>query len=198
MELKKLFLGLLLASVTFGQVSAQTFRFGLEAGGGISNFSGADAKNLSGSLSSRIGLVGGLFLQLNFGDSFAIQPEVLYAQKGSQTTSGSNNSTFDLSYVEIPVLLKLYLPTPGIKPNIFAGGAVGFNTAANLVASGTPSAIANISSSDVGVIGGVGVDIDKFSISGRYELGLTKVSTSTTGSDIQNGTISVMLGYSFM
>jgi hypothetical protein len=197
MKFKALMLGFALTALAFGQASAQKFDLGLEAGANFANFIGnsVSAASLTG---SRLGLVGGGFLELNFGNSFAIRPELLYAQKGGKDTS---NNTLQLDYVEVPVLLKLSLGTPGINPGILAGPAFSWNTVAQAVSSGgTSTAIQNVNTSDVGFIVGAEVDIEKFFVTGRYELGFNNVVNAVggTSSNVQNGLITLMLGYSFM
>ncbi len=191
MRLKGLFLGLALLALAAGQVSAQTFNLGLEAGANFSNFVGSDV-TVNDVTGSRLGFVGGGFVSLNFGNSFAIRPEILYEQKGGKDTS---NNTYQLDYVEIPVLLKFSLGTPGINPSILLGPSFSFNMVAQVANSGSTSAITDSNGSDIGVIGGVEIDIDKFLVSGRYELGFNDVAQNT---HIQNGTITLLVGYAFM
>lgn len=196
MKMKTMLMGLILAGGIAAQASAQSFRLGLEGGANIANFSG-DFGGATG-LGSRVGVVGGAFLQLNFSDSFAIQPEILYTQKGGTQAMSGGTVTIDVSYLEFPVLIKFYLPTPGIKPNLFVGGSASLLAAASNSANGNSSDISSfVNSSDVGLIGGAGVDIDKFSLSARYELGLGDVSKSTA-TNYTNGIITFLVGYSFI
>ena len=189
MRIKALMFGFVLAALAFGQASAQKFNLGVEAGANFSNFIGSAAP--TGSLNaSKLGLVGGGFLSLNFGNSFAIRPEVLYEQKGNQIT-GTSTST-ELDYIEIPVLLKLSLGTPVFNPGIILGPSFAWN----LVAKDASGAnISNISTSDIGLVMGIQVDIDKFLISGRYELGFDNVAQNV---NVQNGVLTFLAGYSFM
>jgi len=180
----------LAVAVLAGSASAQTFNLGLEAGANFSNFIGSDISKVGTVNDSKLGFVGGGFLSLNFGTSFAIRPEILYEQKGN-AISGTSTTT-EMDYLEIPVLLKLSLGTPGINPALLLGPSFNWNTVAK-DASG--NSISNISSSDVGIVGGVEIDIDKFLISGRYELGLDNIQQNT---NVQNGTITLLAGYSFM
>src|SRR5690349_10362918 len=112
MKLKTLVLGLALLAA--GQASAQNFHLGVEGGANFNNFIGSDV-SANSLTDSRLGFVGGAYLTLQFGNSFAIQPEILYAQKGGKNTS---NDTYQLDYLEVPVLLKLSLGTPLINPGI--------------------------------------------------------------------------------
>lgn len=191
MKMKNLLFGLGLLVLAASTVGAQTFNLGLEAGANFSNFIGSDVSQLGNNANnSKLGFVGGGFLCLNFGNSFGIRPEILYEQKGA-AISGTSTTT-ELDYVEVPVLLKFALGTPGINPAILLGPSFDFNTVANDVNGKT---ISGINSSDVGLMGGVELDIDKFLVSGRYELGLDNVKNNT---NIQNGTITLLVGYSFM
>ncbi len=121
MNLKTLFLGSVL--LIAGSVSAQTFNLGLEAGANFSNFLGSDAGSLAGNgvafSADKLGFVGGGFLQLNFGDMFSLRPELLYEQKGNQI-SGTQSSV-ELDYVEIPVLVKVSTGLPVVNPAILLG-----------------------------------------------------------------------------
>jgi hypothetical protein len=191
MKFKAFVFGLGLLALGVGQASAQTFNLGLEGGANFSNFIGSDASNITtgNALAAKLGFVGGGFLCLNFGNTFAVRPEILYEQKGAAISGTS--TTDEVDYVEIPVLLKFSLGSPGFNPAILLGPSVSFNTASNFVNNGGNA----ISSSDVGAIGGLEIDIDQFLISGRYELGLENVEK---GVDFQNGTITLLIGYSFM
>ncbi len=190
MKMKLLVLALLLAGMTVVQASAQTFNLGLEAGANFSNFIGSDVANVGNDLSSKLGFVGGGYLSLNFGNSFAIRPEVLYEQKGTAITGTTTSD--ELDYIEVPVLLKLGLGTPMFNPSILLGPSFSWNLLAKDAQGDT---ISNINSSDIGVVGGVEIDIDKFLVSGRYELGLQNIQQNTK---VQNGTITLLVGYSFL
>ncbi len=191
MKLKALALVLILAGfgvANAGMDPSNTFSVGLEAGANFATLVGSDVTNVGGTLNSKLGFVGGGFLSLNFGNSFAIRPEVLYEQKG--TAINGQTTTPELDYIEVPVLLKLSLGTPMVNPGILIGPSFGWNVLAQNLGSGT-----SVSSSDIGLVGGVEVDIDKFLVNGRYELGLDNV---TQNSKVQNGTFTFLVGYSFM
>ncbi len=165
-------------------------QFGLEAGANFSNIIGSDVSSLATDNTNRLGFIGGGYLSLNLSPSFAIRPEVLYEQKGV-AISGTSNSD-ELDYIEVPVLLKIGLGTPIISPNILIGPSFSWNT---LAKASDGSSISGITQSDIGLVGGVEIDIDKFNISGRYELGLENIEKNV---NIQNGTITLLAGYSFL
>jgi len=166
-------------------VQAQSFHLGLEAGGDAAYFENSDASQIQG---SHYGLAGGAFAEFGLGD-FAIQPEVLYIRKGAQTLDAT--STFVVDYIEVPVLLKYYFGLPVINPAIFIGPYVAFNT----LAQAQNGIITNPSSTDWGGVAGAEIHLGALSLSGRWELGISHVTTDT---NIQNRDFLVLLGYSFI
>jgi len=129
MKFKALALVLALATVGMAQAAdpTNTFSLGLEAGANFSSLVGSDVSStISSSLTNKLGFVGGAFLSLNFGSSFAIRPEVLYEQKGAAISGTS--TTAELDYIEVPVLLKLSLGTPVVNPANLIGPSFSFNT----------------------------------------------------------------------
>ncbi len=179
----------ILMGLTVIQASAQNFNLGVEAGANFSNFIGSGVSQIGAVNDSKLGFVGGGFLCLNFGNSFAIRPEVLYEQKGN-AISGTSTTT-ELDYIEVPVLLKVGLGSPVFNPSILLGPSFSWN----LLAQSSGTNLSGINSSDVGLVGGVEIDIDKFLVSGRYELGLDNVKSNT---NVQNGTLTFLVGYSFI
>ena len=190
MRFKMTMMVLVLTALTAVQASAQAFNLGFESGMNFSYFMGTDANNLSASgvSSSRLGFVGGGFLSLNFGPSFGIRPELLYEQKGAQI-SGTTTS-FEADYLELPVLLKIGLGLPGLNPSLLIGPSFDWTTLSSL-----PANSGAVNSGDVGLVGGVEFDFSKFCFNGRYELGLDNVSGNK---NLQNGTFTVLMGYSFI
>jgi hypothetical protein len=188
MKLKTLALAVVLMGMGAVQASAQDFHLGIEGGANLSSLVGSGA-GTGTSNSTKLGIVGGGFLSLNFGPNFAVRPEILYEQKGSQV-SGTTTTT-ELDYLEVPVLLKFGLGTPVVNPAILFGPSFNFN----LLAQSAGGNISGINTSEIALVGGLEVDIDKFFVSGRYELGLNEVKT---GSSIETGTITLLVGYSFM
>jgi hypothetical protein len=197
MNKKAILLGVLMSLLASGAF-AQDFHLGLQVGANVSSLTGEDVATYvsGGSLTNKIGAVGGVILQLDLSAMFAISLEPYYTQKGILTSSGGD-TTFDLAYVSVPLMLKYYIPLGPVKPSIQAGGSVSFNTLANAVNDGGTTALTDIAATDVGVIAGVGLEIDKFLINIRYEIGLTDVSTDPAVL-VQNGTLSAMIGYFFM
>jgi len=144
--------------------------------------------NLGGATNSRMGYVGGVFLSLNFTSGFAIRPEALYEQKGAQIAGTQTNLETD--YFEVPVLAKIGLGLPILNPSLLIGPSFDWNTVASL-----PGGTGSVNTSDVGLVAGLDFDFSKLCINARYELGLDNV---TSNKNIQNGTFTILMGYSFL
>lgn len=117
-----------------GQLYAQTFQWGVKAGGNLTNFLSSNTSTYN-SYSATAGWNAGVFTNFWFdsGQHFAIAPEILYTTAGAEVTVGNSGGTgtatsksgFMLEYVNIPVFAKykfnggFYLETgPEINFNI--------------------------------------------------------------------------------
>ena len=176
---------------SIGMAFAQDVRFGLEVGANLSSLMGSASSSTN---VSKLGIVGGGFLCFDLGNALALRPELLYEQKG--VASSSANVWLEYDYIELPVLMKLSLGTPAVNPSILFGPAFSLNTSGQYYNSVASIPLKNMSALDVGIVGGLELDLDKFLISGRYELGLANVNS--TGASIQNDTFTFLVGYSLM
>jgi len=135
----------------------------------------------------------------------AIQPELLYVQKGAQCdvdpftgTDVGETYTVKLDYVELPVLAAMSVPLPSlVKPRVFAGPYVAYNLKAEgSFETGSSSDLDFIKPFDYGAVVGVGTDLDfilaKVMLDGRYTFSLASIHED--GGDVKNRTITVMLG----
>lgn len=185
---------------------ASAIQFGLKAGANSANLTGLSTQDSFESLSSKLGFVGGVFLNFPLGSVFSLQLEGLYTMKGSDVTvAGDVPYTGKLyaNYIEIPLLLKLRIPTPAISPFVFAGASVGFKLSEKFTAEGetVPLEEAIFKNNDYGAIFGGGLNIGShFHVDVRYSLGLEKVINSFAGGtfpDTKNGVWSATIGIGF-
>ncbi|MFD2783879.1 porin family protein [Hymenobacter rubripertinctus] len=106
----------LLATVAVTESKAQGVRFGLKAGGNLSNLSGdlTDEDRYE----NKFGFHGGAMLNIGLLDDgfLSVQPEVLFSQKGfkyatNEFAIGSNKFKYEgdrtYNYIDVPVLLKV-------------------------------------------------------------------------------------------
>lgn len=181
---------------------------GLKIGANFANFYGEDLKELEEELGenfeSRLGICIGGFITFNISEMFAIQPEVLYSMKGSKAEGTLFGETFklqfNLSYLEIPVLVKLRIPTQGnVKPSLFVGPSLAIKLSGKgkmeYAGESEEEDIEELKDTDFGLIIGAGVDFGKLTVDLRYNLGLTKIPEEDD--DVKNKVISLMIGYSF-
>jgi len=175
---------MLIGSRVFAQGAAASAvaapSLGVEAGINLANLNGQNVNDVIG---SRLGFVGGGYVNLPLTAGLAFQPEVLYEQKGGKI----NGNAYQLDYIEVPVLLDITFGVPVLNPGILLGPTFD----ANVFNSG----LSNLNSADVGLMGGVQVNLAQFLVSGTYEVGLTDVSSSQK---VQNGTFTFLVGLSFL
>lgn len=152
---------------------------------------------------SRTGFHGGAFVLIK-ATKIGIQPEIIFSQQGSTVEIDSKNYESNFSYINIPIIIKLYT-VAGI--NLQAGPQFGFvNSAEAPVISssiGNPVTIENVKDrakgSDLTVALGLGWDLPfGLTIDARYNLGLSKVydkAPSQQTENAKNQVIQVSLGY---
>jgi hypothetical protein len=195
--MKKIFLVslvmLLAVSVAFSQ-------FGIKGGINLGTFGGADkswdmGNNVKLDPTSRLGLTGGISYRIGLIAGFAIQPEVMYIQKGAiYTISGSqgiytaeSKTTYKFDYIDIPILVKFNLPIPVFSPYIEGGVSYGILLSAKNKDEETSNVPGETSSSvekdikdevtknDLSYIIGVGFDLLIFEIDARYVIGTKRL-----------------------
>jgi hypothetical protein len=179
---------------------------GIKAGVNFAKLTGSD---VDANWKTRTALVAGAFLTLKFNDVLAIQPEILYSQKGPKWDAPLEGQAFDgtvnLSYLEIPVLVKFYIPAGAnsrVHPHVFVGPYFAFKMDAklNYTWGGVTGerTLDTIKSTDLGYVAGAGIDFGvgkgKLTLDVRYGASFSAIATDSTE---KNQTISAMIGYSF-
>jgi len=168
---------------------------GVKLGLNLANISGSDA---SDDAKMNLGVALGGYGTFTVNEAFAIQPEVLYSQKGSK----EGDVYFNLSYLDIPVLAKWTPAVQGeVKPFLFAGPSIGLLLSAEAEMDGdTMDMKDNTSGLDLGLVIGAGADmvINGHKINGdiRYDMGLSTLDDAGDAK-IYNSVISLMVGYGF-
>jgi len=177
-----LVLGLFAGSV-FGQAQVAV---GLK--GGL-NFANLDVQGFS--TKNRTGYHLGAFTLFKF-TKIGIQPEIIFSQQGSKVKDpsfGSVESNF--SYVNIPVLFKLYTV---LGLNFQAGPQFGFLTSAEIDNDNIKD---ELKGSDLSLALGAGWDLPfGLTIDARYNLGLSDVNDDLPNADeIKNQVFQISVGY---
>lgn len=203
--MKKLFvlflLSILLIPLT-QSVNAQ-FRFGVQAGINVTDLS-TDLTPAGFKTATRTRFIAGGLLTYNFIPLLGIQFEPAYVQKGATVNFSvvENNLTAEVegtisaNYLELPLMLKLCIPSVVIKPYLLAGGSVALKLGdaklkiekamvngidvISLVPADQREETFNVKSNDFILSFGGGVEIPVGLISllaeARYDLGLTNVN----------------------
>jgi len=141
-------------------------QFGIVAGVDFADMSGDDFD----ATSSKTGFMGGLYVAIPMADRVAIEPEVLYASKGTQD---SDNSSVKLNnnYIEIPVLVRYSFNNDG-GVYFLAGPAVGFSISCKL-SDGTNdvdcSDLDTETNTTFGGVVGIGFQKNRLGLEGRYD-----------------------------
>jgi outer membrane protein with beta-barrel domain len=186
-----------------------TPKFGIKAGLNLSNLyvDNVQDENI------KLGLNVGLLAKIPFVRGLSIQPELLYTSKGAKLIydnflQGKGEYRFNLNYVELPVLAVINLAK---KFNLHAGGYLAYLASANIKdmnEDGTVTAIKdfnadNFNRIDYGLIGGLGIDVENFTIGARYNYGLREVGEAGSGGasgytqNSKNSVITLYLGLGF-
>jgi hypothetical protein len=163
--------------------STLTPKFGIKGGVNLTNLFVDEVNDEH----VRVGLNGGVYAKLPVTRGFSIQPELIYSGKGAKLEydnllQGQGEYRFNLHYVELPVLAMI-----NVAPNfnIHAGPYVSYLAGANIseLKDGSVNNIKDLKADDFnrfdyGLAGGVGLDIENFTIGARYNYGLHEIGKS--------------------
>ena len=185
-------------------------QFGIRGGMNLSKFVGGDATGAE----STTGLSLGASIPLLHLGPVSIGPEVYYSQKGAKgqfDPTVAQSFEFGIDYIEVPVIAKLSFPLVGLLRGYVSGGpafAWKIDCSITSTSSGTTTNVGDcndtfgsfdtaMEKADRGVVIGTGLDFTIHGLGGlnldaRLVRGLARL---TSGTDIKNQSISLMLGY---
>lgn len=196
--------------------SAAEIKGGIKIGLNLANLSGEDMADLGDylgeNIKSKLGFCFGGFVTYNINEMFAVQPEVLITMKGAKYKEEIGGEILkvwiNLTYLEIPVLAKITLPTLGIvKPSLFAGPAIAIKLSGKVKAKTEGVTVEvdveDMKGIDFGLVIGAGIDwgqgvfgVGKLAVDLRYTLGLSTIS-EFANDDVKNGAFSLLVGFTF-
>ena len=161
----------------FNDAQAQDTRFGLK--GGLTMYSmETSVMGFSETSDNKLGFTGGLFVEKPFSDMFSLQFEALYVQKGGDDSDEViGDGTLTLSYVDVPVLLKVNIPLDGdISPFIYGGGFAGYLIDATAEGNGESMDVGDFFEDlNYGLMFGAGVSFGMAHVDIRYDMGLANL-----------------------
>jgi len=196
--MKRIILSVLFISTLVLTTRAQKFRLGIAPGIDASRMAISGASG--GPLVYRTEIGGGLFAEAMISPTFSVQLEANYAPQGAGVINadGSTAGSYQLNYITIPLLAKLY---GNRNLSFFAGPQLGILLDAKSKSSGDPETDLKeqIESTDFyGVFGAEYRFTNGVFVSGRYNVGLSNViKDKTTDTEIKNRYFSFRVGYSF-
>ncbi len=145
------------------------------------------------------------FLQAGLGSTWqlnpgwALQADLLFSRKGVQYGFPDHTSTYNLDYLELPVLVRtrLGIRMPRFSPSLVAGGyGALLITAAREedwgAWKGTES-LEGFETFDYGAVAGLSWQFGGLTVDWRYTLGLAKLEAA--GEERMNGAFSAMVGF---
>jgi len=166
---------LLLAIGTSTLLMAQGFHVGVKGG---ANLFKIDGKSFSEEFQS--GYTLGAFSEINFGKKWGIQPEVIWNQTNTRTTSSFNeiypNSLSDLkdvklNYLSIPLLLS-YRPAKFLSLQAGPQFSILMDQHKNLLENGQQA----FKNGDFAMLAGAQLNIGGVKLGGRYQIGLANIN----------------------
>jgi hypothetical protein len=188
--------------------SGPTAKFGIKGGVNFTNLYSSEATTDH----MKTGFNAGVFAKLPVTRGFSIQPEILYSLKGNKSTydnfvQGSGEYRFNLGYIEVPVLAVVNL-APNF--NLHLGGYAAYLVNANVknvndngdIQGATDLSTSDFNKWDFGLVGGLGFDIQNFTLGARYNYGLSHIGKSGNlagelAGNAKNAGISVYVGFGF-
>lgn len=152
----------------------------------------------------KAGLVLGTAVEVGITDVLAIQPEILFIQKGYKRTAGGTTLSSNVNYLEIPVLGKVKVKIQNITFFTIAGPTISValngkdKTGEETKEIKIGSENANTKKIDFSLQFGAGVMYKNFVFDLRYGVSLTNSTVRTTDNDYstKNRVISITVGYS--
>lgn len=208
-------ISLTLFSIAGLHAQSENSEVGVKGGANFSNFYSDEVDDQD----LRIGFQGGLFFKAGLTDFLAIQPELLFSQKGSTIKydnflTGNADFTTQLNYIEVPIMGVLNLTD---NFNLHAGPYFAYLvnvSVENNAENNTFNFAENLNEDDFnrldyGVGIGAGFEFEVLRFGARYNYGLAEVGkeqsfsfegsevTSDQFKDLKNSTFSLYLGLSF-
>ena len=192
--MKKLILSVAIIALAVITTNAQV-QFGGKIGLNLATFSGSDAtsSNLPGK-SMKAGLNVGALVNIPVSGGFSVQPEVVYSMEGVKVDGG----TYDLSYINIPVLAKYRFS--GSNFAVATGPQLGLLTSAKIKPTGgTSSDIKDmLNSTDFAwVIALSYLTHSNVGFDARYNIGIGTIDKGTPKDKFTNSVIQLGVYYMF-
>lgn len=174
MKAKSIVLSLALITMAFVSARAQGFQLGIKGGANIYKVDGVALNN-----EFKYGYSLGGFAVLNLSKHIGIQPEVLWNEYQTSTTSDANtvytdlwtNKNITLNYLSIPILLNIS-PAKIITFQLGPQFGILINQSQTFATNGKDA----FKKGDLSMLGGVQLNLAWIKLGARYVVGLNNIS----------------------
>ena len=191
-----------LAALVPAGAGAQEITVGGKGGLNISNLSVDSPDDPDFGFDSQTDFLVGGFVQFSLGQSFAVQPEVLYSQRGAKSRNDDPAIKLNLNYIEIPLLLMARLTSreAPMYPFLYAGPQVSFETRCQVTGEQDGVSLGvdcdapeldgglETAKTDFGLVFGGGLEVLysrlTIQLDARYRLGLTNLNAAEDASEV--------------
>jgi len=190
--MKKLFVvSTLLLSATFA--FAQNLSFGVRGGLNVANLSGSDLSSSNKHARAQFNL--GAYGLYSLNEKMGLQAELFYSGEGARWTSGGATEAGRINFLSLPVFFK-YNIVKGLY--VMGGPQLSFLLAAHdKLTQGGSSQTTDLSKLmhkvGFGLTPAIGYDLNKFSFSMRYQIGVSNLSDN--GGTMRSNVFSIVVGY---
>ncbi len=158
--------------------------------------------------------LGGI-VSIGIQETFALQIEGVFSEKGFAFEGIDFTAAFELSYLQIPILAKVIVPTPPnspLTPHFFAGPNLGFELSCNLTAESKRDGVSGSGGCDesgletkgfdFGLLFGGGLSIGTgpvaFLVDVAFDFGLSNINDNPASSGtVRNRTFMASVGLMF-
>lgn len=190
-------LGVSLLLAAPGAGAAAQPSIGVIGGFNSATFTGSSSVSVAG---RRGGVMLGAVVELPVAGSFSIRPELHYSAKGARVVtagSGRGGAEFNVSYLQLPILLQVRpAPGPSLLPTLLGGASLGLPLQCRRGGLACKSILGFARQSiDAGVVVGIETDLFGVAVAGvRYEAGLRSVNRAPQA-ELLNGVLSFTVRY---
>ncbi|MDE3234720.1 MAG: porin family protein [Bacteroidota bacterium] len=189
--MKKIIASFVIILATFSVAQAQGFRAGIKLGGNFTKISG-QSFNQGFDLSYQAGG----FAEIDFNKKFGIQPELLWSESKSTTSTWNTllqpNQDVRLDYLNIPILLR-YNIGKMLTLNLGPQFGILLNKDNSLLQNGNNA----FKNGDFSMVAGAQLNFNVLRIYGRYNIGLTNINDVDNQDKWTHQQIQLGIGFRF-
>lgn len=148
--------------------------FGIKGGLSYNSMSDIEIENWESSFNRKTGFHAGILYKAKLGSGLALQPELLYIQKGGNLEGNNESLDFKVHHIQLPINLQWGIDLMLFRPFVMVSPYIGYAIANGDELKGLEWD--NMNRFEYGIGLGAGLDIWKFQVTGRYCWDLGKVA----------------------